>query len=144
MTATNAIENIGIEGWLYGVFSGDTTLHGLIADRIYADEAPEDAVYPCLIFAAQSPGVDLDTPGFHHVWVNTLYRIEAVGKTASKGSLAPIAEQVHTLIQAQRAVTSAVSIEACYRESPSLLSETVDGVRWSRVGGIYRIFAQPV
>ena len=140
---TNAVELVGIDGWLYSVMSGDATLHALVADRIYADVAPENATFPYVIFNQQS-AVDLDTPGFHHVWVNALYQIVAVTQGSSKSALQPIAERIHTLIQAMRAVTSTTEIVACYRESPFSLSETTDGVRYVRLGGIYRIFAQPV
>lgn len=139
-------EIVGLEEWIYGILHADNGVGGvdtLVAGRIYTDEAPQGSVYPHVLISAQSPGIDVVSIGPHRVMVNALYWVRVVGKGASKKALVPIADRIDSLLQAAGGVTASVRVLMVNREQlPAIPPATVDGVRYSQLGGVYRAYVQ--
>ena len=139
-------EIVGIEQWLQETLLADSGVGGvatLVANRIYADEAPQGAVYPFVLISAQAPGIDVVSVGPHRVMVNTLYWIRVVGNTASKKALQATYDRLDTLLQAAGGLTSYLRVLMVNREQQlATPPATVNGVRYSQLGGLYRAFVQ--
>ena len=141
-------ELVSLETWLYGKLHADTSAGGvdtLVSGRIYADEAPAGSAYPLVLLSAQAPGIDVVSIGPHRVMVNTLYWIRVVGKGASKAALVPTFKRIDVLLQASGGTTSGLRILMVNREQTLVLPPaTVDGVRYSQLGGLFRAYIQAI
>lgn len=137
---------MGLEEFYYGLLHADTGVGGvdtLVSGRIFTDEAPQGAVYPFVLISAQAPGIDVVSIGPHRVMVNTLYWIRVVGKGASKKALQATADRIDALLQAAGGVTASIRVLMVNREQiPAIPPATVDGVRYSQLGGLYRAYVQ--
>ena len=129
--------------WLYGRLTADTTLAGLVSNRVYDTRAGN--VYPSIVFQYQG-GADALGVGARRLQVNALYVIRAVDKTASFVAIAPIADRIDDLLHRQDApvVIGGVTLGyiGCYRVQPFALAETSDDVEYRHLGGIYRLMAR--
>jgi hypothetical protein len=139
-------EIVGLEDWIYGILHADNGAGGvdtLVAGRIFADEAPQGAVYPYVLFSAQSNAEDVVSLGPHRVMVATLYWIRVVGQGASKRALGTIYDRLDGLLQAAGGVTALVRVLMVNREAQiATPPATVNGVRYSQLGGLYRAYVQ--
>ena len=139
-------EVVGLEEWIFGLLHGDTGAGGvdtLVGGRIYSDEAPSGSAYPLVLISAQSNAMDVVSIGPHRVMVNTLYWIRVVGKGASKKALQTICDRLDVLLQASGGVSSTIRVLMVNREAQiGTPPATVDGVRYSQLGGLYRCYVQ--
>ena len=141
-------EVIGLEDFYFDTLAGDTGAGGvntLVAGRIYVDEAPAGVTvtYPFVLISAQADATDVVSNGPHLVMVNTLYWIRVMGKGASKKALQAIYDRIHVLLQAAGGSTAAIRVLMVLREfSPALPPATVNGQRYTQLGGIYRAYVQ--
>lgn len=109
---------------------------GPVADRVYADVAPTGATWPVIVFNIQSPGRDNTTLEGIRQLVTPLVLVRAVTQGASYVPLKAIDQYIDLRLTLQ----TGVGIASCVRESPFLKAETIDGVSYRQLGGLYRLF----
>ena len=141
-------EIVGLEEWLYGLIHADNGAGGvdtLVSGRIYVDEAPAGSVYPFVLISGQS-ALDVVSIGPHRVMVDTLYWIRVIGQGASKKALQAIYDRLDGLLQAAGGTTSAIRVLMVNREQPiaGIPPATVNGVRYTQLGGSYRAYVQAI
>lgn len=130
-----SVETQIIEDWLYETFTGDVTLTGLVGNQVYALQAPQNKVYPFVLFAPQNPR-DINTLGARGA-VRALMLIKAV----NEGNSTPqeIADRIDALLDGQQVTHQGKRL--CWRreqivEYPETPAGT--GIRYNHLGGLYR------
>ena len=133
-----------IAEWLYSVLGPVATAHGLThsagaGTRPRAREGVAAAgwAFPSIIYQLQSPGSDLSALE-GRLWATPLYLVKVIGRVASWGTLAPIADDIDAALHKARGLVEGRRIEAS-RESPFSLIEHPDNVEFRHLGGLYRI-----
>lgn len=147
---TYVLEARIIDVWLTGVLKADPTLTGLVAQRVYVDEAPDSATSPMIVFSDQA-NADVTALGGVRVMNDSERLIRVLGE-GHRGydALDPIAARVEVVLGNVRNVEVSAGIpaapigmiEACYRRSIYRRAYADNGVRYREVGGFYRILAR--
>ena len=133
------------DSWLYAVLSGDATLAGLVAARIYAHNNPNRTpVFPYVLFQLQGNGADVRGVGPTRIMAPMVYLVRGIGEGNSfGGNLTTIADRIDTLLQAASGTAAGGVVLSCVREQPFALPEVAgDGRQYRHLGGIYRLFVQ--
>lgn len=142
---TTATETGVAARWLYSLLSGDTGPGGvatLSPGGVHDTRAPAGATYPLTIFRFQG-GSDLNAQGpGRRVYVNAIYAVYAITRTASYAPIEPIAARIDALLNGQSGTATGGIVLACTRQSPLVLPSLEDGVEARALGGIYRIYSQ--
>jgi hypothetical protein len=131
-----AVDLVAFE-WIYSVLANDAALHLLIGDRIYCDEAPQDAAYPFVVYSHQGGG-DVQGNAGRLLFVTEMVQVKAVGKD-SYAPLGPIYDRVHALLHRQAGTVTNGEVVSCLREYPVKYSETDNGVMYRHMGGVYSV-----
>ncbi len=130
----------GIE-FLYNTLHGDSTLMALVTD-VYRDKAADAAVPPFVILTHQA-GSDTLTANAVRLLTRSLYQVSAMGPDSMSPQLAAAAARIDTLLKRTSGSVTGAIIDACYREQPLLLGQPpVNGMEWSKMGGLYRLEIQ--
>lgn len=136
-------ELVSAETWLYGVLSNDTTLLGYAPGGVFADLAPDGTLTPYVIFNAQSPGVNSLTMNGVRLLSNPLYQVVATGPASQMSSIANAAAEIDKLLKPPASGTVAGGyISSSYQETPLMLSQVINTVKWKSIGGLYRLSVQ--
>ena len=133
-------ELLAVEQFLYSALSTLTTGASALATRAYSHVAPEDAVYPYIVFQQQA-GRDVNGVGAIRIMSNELYTAKAV-TDKSFSSLDALVDSIDDLLHKASGTTSAGTIFSVVRESPFSLPTVEDGITYFQRGGIYRILVQ--
>lgn len=135
-------ESTAIDRWLNTVLAADAALAAVVGTRIYADQAPDSAPLPVVIYQVQSSR-DLMALGAHRVWANTLYVVRGIAQTiAYGGNLITIADRIDAVLHAASGSTVEGEVYECVREGEFRMTETANGVQYRHLGGLYRILAK--
>lgn len=140
--------------FLYSTLSGDSTLMALVPGGVRRAFAPAGTASPWIIIAHQS-GADVITANGVRLMDDLLYQAKVVGPASVMDTLVAAAARLDVLlggtpagpVRNQPIVSNAVTIGwllACWRESPLLIDELVEGIQWSHIGGLYRQDLQQV
>ena len=132
---------------LFNKLTGATALTGLLtggtaSPSIYQDLAPEGAVPPYVVFNAQSPSV----PQYTYTGVafeNTIYQVKGVTQGPSKSAGGTIAHQIDAALDDQAVSVSGYTLLKCRRLQDVDYTEVVSGVRFSHIGGLFRVWVDP-
>lgn len=127
--------------WVYETLANDATLADLVDDRIYDGLAPEGSAFPYVVYSFQA-GTDTVVIGAARILNRGLYLVKAVAETQSYSGPTQIADRVDELLQAANGSTVDGLILGVNREQPIMYIETIDGIQFRHVGGLYRIFTQ--
>lgn len=128
--------------WIYTALSGDAQLTAIVGPRIYAEQAPQGAALPYVVFNFQG-GADLMSVGPYRVWTNALMLVRGIAETASyAGSLATIADRIDAILHAQSGSNVDGVVYAAVRERPFRMPEMGNGRQFRHAGGIYRLWVQ--
>lgn len=135
--------------WLYSTLTNDSTLTGaslLNGSRIYADDAPQNATYPLIVYkfvtGRYSP---LRRVNSRILSESMIFQITVWTKDTVT-NLHEINNRVQTLLDAQPdplsgGVVTGGQVIACTRETPIDYCEDDGGVRYHYLGGDYLIQA---
>ena len=131
-------ESIPADAFIYGRLNAATALVG---SRIYADEAPQGATPPYIVFNVMGGFDDLTEVGATRVWANLLYLVKVIGLGTSYTALQTTADAIDTrLNRTSGAVGSTHYVDSCVREQPFRMPETTpSGVSYRHIGGLYRL-----
>jgi hypothetical protein len=120
--------------WIYTTLTGDDEMADLVGEQVYHGLAPKEATFPRISFRMQT-GVDVAAVGTKRILANQVWLVRAIGQTGSYSDLGPIAERIGELLEG---VHGTVGV-ACIREQPFMMEESIDGVQYRHLGGLYRI-----
>ena len=130
------------DDWIHDRLAADAALTAVVADRIYADVAPQGVEMPFVLYQVQSPGPDRKATGARRVMVRPLYLVRGIAPaTAWQGVLKTIADRIDTALDlAVGSAAGDATVIGCVREQAFRLVEE-DG-RTRHLGGLYRLWAQ--
>lgn len=123
------------------VYARLTAAPALLSSRIYADEAPQGATLPYVVFNVQGAFDDLTEVGAVRVWAVLLYLVRVIGKGTSYAALQSTADAIDArLHRSSGPAGSTAYVDACVREQPFRLPETTSsGEQYRHLGGLYRL-----
>lgn len=133
-----------VEQWMYTTLVADATVTGIVGTRIYADEAPQGATFPLIIFA-HIGNVDVLRSGSNGRMAKLIYLVRVVGMGSStSGSLKTVADRFDTLLLVQNVTVDGVRIAYVQHDQHHIRKDSSDGVPLSYLGSYYLVFTQPV
>src|SRR5262249_11410300 len=91
-----------IERWIYSALSSDSQLADVVSDRIFHDEAPEDAAYPFVVFSHQV-GEAIDGGGTCRVLSRNLYQVAVWARDQLDDNARLVADRIDEIIGKARA-----------------------------------------
>lgn len=141
------LEPLVAKQWLRATLAADATLVALIggagAPRIYDGPAPQDAVYPYVVFQPYTRGRDVSAIGEIRIWSELPYIVKAVHRAESYADpLKTIAERIDALLHRASGAVDGGQVIACVRTSPLEYPEVKISVQHRHLGGIYRLQVQ--
>ena len=130
--------------WIYDKLSGDTDVAEAIGTRIYADQAPEDAADPYIVFSLQG-GFDTRGVGTVRVQTNPVFQIKVVCAGAPTDTVRLLADRIDELFQEAVTEPSEDLVFSSRREQPIhyVESQPDSASRWTHTGGLYRLVIYP-
>lgn len=130
-----SVETQIAEKWLFETLGQITQIQNP-GPRVYANQAPQTAVYPLIVF---SPLSAIDINAFRGRGTT---RIMMQVKAVSEGQSMPkdLADSIDTLLQDIGATQDGVRLR-WQRMQTIEYTETRAGTRYNHLGGIYRCFA---
>jgi len=141
-------EHSRVTGWIWDAIQADATLlaalGGLPYPRIYADEAPQGAAVPMVLYAFLGGSDQL--VGSSRL-SNALFLVRAVGEGTSYSTIEDIADRVDnrlTNVGAGGIFFRDIHILSAVREQPHQRKDAAFGVTTIYLGGFYRIRWSPV
>lgn len=123
--------------WLYSLLSGDATLAGIPIGGVYRAIAPDDAVAPYIILQWMG-GHDVLGSGGARIMSDLVFQVYAIAPSDQYDLVRAAAYRIDQLLDKASGTTSDGTVLACRRQQPIPLDEVVNGVVWSRLGGLYR------
>lgn len=133
--------------WLKATLTADTGSGGFMTliSGLFRDLAPAGQLTPYSIMQAQSAPKDVLTSDVYRIFSDGLFVVKVIGKTDSDYATQIAAyARAHTLLArtSGSAPIAGADILSCYRENEVAYSESVDGVLFSHLGGVYRLLIQ--
>lgn len=133
--------------WLKATLTADTGAGGFMTliTGLFRDLAPAGQLTPYAIMQAQSAPRDVLTSDIFRTFSDGLFVVKVVGKSETDYATQIAAyKRADTLLArtSGSAPIAGASILSCYRENEIALSENVDGVIFSHLGGVYRLLIQ--
>ena len=128
-----------VDKWIASTLSTDATLVALTGGRIGSDLSSETWIGDYLTWSAQSTRMIRSISG-EMLDSDSLFAIVARTQGGSFGPAVAISSRVRALLDNRSATVTGGSI-SCFMESSDRLAETVKGVPYRNVGGLYRIRA---
>jgi hypothetical protein len=128
-----------IDKWIYETLSADTALAALVGTRIGSELSVAQWSGPYVTFEAQGTrtirsisGEILDT--------DSLYSVAGVTQGSSFAPTAAIASRIRALLDNRNVTVTGGSI-TCFMERENREAESIEGVPYRYLGGVYRIRA---
>lgn len=132
---------VGYE-WLYNLLANDPTGLGAIPiGGVFRGAAGDGTATPYIVMQYMG-GHDVIGSGGHRIMADMPFHVYAIGPASSYANVKLAANRLDTLLQGASGTTSGGTVIACVRQSPISIEENVNGVLWTRFGGVYRIWAQ--
>lgn len=136
-----------VSGWIYSTIVTDATMVALGAtdERVWEYKAPDDVTGWYIAYQQVEPVGDVRGLGNTRLYTKLRYLIRVVDRGAD-WMHGPVADRVDQLFDGNAEVVRITEpvlgwIEGSTRISPFDQSETVGGVEYRHVGGIYEIAA---
>jgi hypothetical protein len=131
-----------VEQWMYSVLSGDPTISGIVGTRIYADEAPQEAAFPLVIFA-HIGNIDILRGGAGSHVSKVIYLVRAVDKSSSiQGNLKTVADRFDPLLLVGNTTVGDVKLSTQH-DQHHVRRDSEFGVPMVYLGSYYLVFTQP-
>ncbi len=133
-----------VEQWMYTTLAADATVNSIVADRIYADEAPQGALFPMVIFA-HIGNVDILRSGSNGRFAKNIFLVRAIDRNSSvSGNLTTVADRFDVLLLVQNVTVNGVRIAYVQHDQHAIRKDSQDGVPVSYLGSYYLVYTQPV
>lgn len=128
--------------WINTTLKADTALTTAATGGVWQGFADLATNTPYALYLQQA-GTDVLTMNVKRLFVNLLVQVKAIGPSAQYAVLVVIADRIDALLGRVGPLTLASGgVLACYREQTIAMSELINGVAWSHLGGMYRIQLQ--
>jgi hypothetical protein len=132
-----------VNEWMWQTLHGDVALTSLVNGRIYADEAPQQATLPMVVYAYLGGSDKLLT--FNARLTSVLYLVRAIADGSSYDPIEAAADRIDDALKlpTQGTIIRDTRITTCQREQPHQRKDSLYGVPIVYLGGFYRIHFQP-
>ncbi len=143
MATATVSELSRVNEWILSVLSNDSGIFGKVGTRIYADQAPQTAASPMVVFSFLG-GADKLITGSARL-TQSLYLIRAIAAGLSYDLVDDIADRIEAVITVPDSghIVRDVRITSAAREQPHQRKDASEGVPYVYMGGFYRIRFQP-
>lgn len=132
-----------VEQWLYTTLAADSTITSVVGTRIYADQAPQGAALPLVIFS-HIGNVDTVRSLGNGRLSKVIYLVRVVGAGSStSGSLKTVADRFDPQLLVQNIVVDGVRIAYVQHDQHHIRKDSENGIPLSYLGSYYLIFCQP-
>jgi hypothetical protein len=131
-----------VEQWLYSTLAADPTIAGVVGTRIYADEAPQEAAFPLIVFAHIGNVDVLNSFGNGRV-AKVIYLVRAVAKGSSVNPILSVADRFDPLLLVNNVTVGTTYINYVQHFQHAIRKDSENGVPLSYLGSYYYIFCQP-
>lgn len=129
---------------MYSTLVADATVLGICGTRVYADEAPQDAVFPLIVFA-HIGNVDILRSGNNGRFAKNIFLVRAIDLGSStSGNLKTVADRFDPLLLVQNVTVDGVRIAYVQHDQHAIRKDSQDGRPVSYLGSYYLVFTQPV
>lgn len=136
-------ELIRVEQWIYQTLASDPAIAGVVGNRIYADMAPQTAVFPFIVFA-HIGNVDVLRAMNNGRVAKNIFLVRVIGKGNSvTGDLKMVADRFDPLLLKNNILVDGVRIAYVQHDQHAIRKDSENGVPMSYVGSYYLIFTQP-
>lgn len=136
-------ETLFVDQWLRNTLTAIPAVNNPTDGRMYADEAPQNAVYPLVLWSLQDSH-DIIGQGTFRIMTNCSYQVKVVGQTRSYWDLLPIYTAIDTAIHGAAGSTDNANVFAVMRYNEFRMSEFVAGKDYRHLGGLYEILVQRI
>lgn len=129
--------------WVTSTAQADSALMAAATGGVWQGFAPLTTVAPYVLVSHQA-ATDVLTSAAVRLFTNIVLQIVAIGPSGNYAALITAADRIDALFKSQRDITLPGSggVLASYREQALALDEIVNGIQYSRLGGLYRILLQ--
>lgn len=143
MPAGTLAELSRLNFWIHNVLASDQQLFLFCGGRIYADEAPQNALTPMIIFAFLG-GSDRTVTSTARLSY-AIYLIRAIAESSSYDTVALAADRIEALLTVPSqgtVINSEVRVTSCQRQQPHQRKDSANGIPTVYMGGFYGITFQ--
>jgi hypothetical protein len=129
--------------WLRATLTASSALTAVATGGVWRGIAPNTALPPWVVYTHQSGGKTDGVAGRRLITLG-IYQVVAYGPTsgptANMAALEVAADAIDDALQRASGPAGSDSYTlSCVMDQPIIVDETVSGVQWTRVGGLYRI-----
>ena len=136
-------ETLFADEWIKTILAADTGVTNEVGQRLYPDMAPQQAVFPLIVWSLQD-ATDVVGQGTFRIMVRCTYTIKVIGKTRSYWQLKPAYDAMDEALHGRGGDTANAYVFACMRTEEYRLAEFVDNVDYRTLGGYYQLLVQKV
>lgn len=123
---------------IYQVLSADATFMSYVTS-IWRRLAPAGTSPNYALLVNQGNG-DVNAATASRIMTGTVFQVKVVGPASDEDNLRAAYARADALLQPSGlALRNTNGTLSCYRQQPLEMSDTVNGVPWLHVGGLYRI-----
>ena len=136
-------ELLRVEQWMYSTLIADATVTGVVGTRIYADEAPQEAQFPLVLFA-HIGNVDSFRAMANGRMTKSIFLVRVIdmGSTVS-GNMKTVADRFDPLLLVSNVTVDGVKISYVQHDQHHVRKDDEDGIPLSYLGSYYLVFHQP-
>lgn len=130
--------------WIYDKLEADSDIANVVGARIYANQAPEGAAFPLILFSYQS-GFDTRGIGTCRIQTNPIFQIKVICEGAPGSSILLVADRIDVLFQEAVTEISEEYVFSSRREQPLQYAEPKPGSAefYTHTGGLFRLVVYP-
>lgn len=141
---TNVADLSRVNQWLRQVLTDDLQLNQSVSGRVYADEAPQGAAAPMVVYAFLG-GADRLLTSRSSRLSSALYLIRGIADGSSYDPVEPIADRIEAVLTLpdEGTVVRGVRLMSCQREQPHQRKDASFGKPSVYMGGFYRLKFSP-
>jgi hypothetical protein len=143
MATATVAELSRVNQWILSTLETDQSIFGAVGTRIYADQAPQGAASPMIVFSFLG-GADKVITGSSRL-TQTLYLVRAIAAGLSYDIVDDVADRIEAVLAVPDGgqIVRNVRITSVAREQPFQRKDAENGVPYVHMGGFYRIRFQP-
>jgi len=132
-----------VNQWMYSTLAADTAISNVVGSRIYAEQAPQGASYPMVLFA-HIGNIDVTRAMNNGRLAKVIYLVRVVGEGFSvSGSLQTVADRFDPLLLVKNVTVDGVRIAYVQHDQHHIRKDSENGIPVSYLGSYYLIFCQP-
>lgn len=134
------MEELTVNRWIFQTLSNDEAIRAVVGERVFDTIAPNNAEYPIIVFSSSSPR---DVRGVRVRAMSTFsYTVKVIDKAKTYSGIEALAEAIDKALELKSGPAAGGVILSCHRETPFSYIESVDGLEFRHLGGLYFIAAK--